>query len=128
MCIIVSSYILRMKFMKFDQLLTLTAVTLIPPTVGQLSVMRIGQEITTKRHVHYSIVIYTQNEIHEIRSIANFNCGYIDPADSRPTVSDANRPIVGRQSAYFFCDFSCFLGSAGCKEHNCPVLFIFLTS
>ena len=70
----------------------------------------------TKIHVHYSMVIYTQNKIHEVRSIANLNRSYIDPTDCRPTVSDANRLIVGRQSADLACNFSCFLESAGCKK------------
>ena len=75
----------------------------------------IAQEIMTKLHVHYSIVTYTQNKIHEIWFIAYLNCGYIDPTDSLLTVSDANQPTVDRQSADFVCDFSCFLGSTGGK-------------
>ena len=70
----------------------------------------------TKLHVNYSIVTYTQNKIHEIWSFAYLNRSYIDPTDSRPTVSDANRPIVDRQLADFLYDLSWFLGSAGCKN------------
>ena len=45
----------------------------------------------TKFHAHYSIVTYTQNKIHEIRSFAYLNRGYIDPNDSQlRTVSDVN--------------------------------------
>ena len=62
------------------------------------------------------MVAFTQNEIHEIYSIAYLNRGYIDPIDCRPTVSDANWQKVGRQSADFVCDFSCFLESTGCQK------------
>ena len=68
-----------------------------------------AQIIMTKLHVHNSMVTYTQNKIHEIWSIANLNSSYIDLIDCQRTVSDANWLIVGRQSADFVCDFSCFL-------------------
>ena len=50
------------------------------------------------------------------------NRGYIEPTDCRPTVGDANRPIVGRHSVDFVCAFSCFLESANCKKYNLPVI------
>ena len=70
----------------------------------------------TKLHVHYSIVIYTQNKIHEICLIAYLNHGYIDPTGSLQNVIDANWPTVDRQSGDFVRDFSCFLGSASGKK------------
>ena len=76
----------------------------------------LAQEIITKLHVYYSMVTYTKNKIHEIWSITSLNRGYIDPTDCRPTVSDANRPIVGRQSTDFVCDFSYFLESASYQK------------
>ena len=59
----------------------------------------------TQLYVHYSIVTYTQNKIHEIWSIAHLNCGYIDNNDSVRTVSDVNRPTIDQQSADFVCVF-----------------------
>ena len=44
----------------------------------------IAKEIITKLNVHYSIVTYTQNEIHEIWCIAYMYRGYIDPTDHWP--------------------------------------------
>ena len=66
----------------------------------------IAQEIMTKLHVHYSIVTFTQNKIHEIWSIAYLNRGHIDHTDSLRNVSDANWPMVDRQSADFVWDFA----------------------
>ena len=74
----------------------------------QRAVTHIAQEIKTKLHVHYSIVTYTQNKIHENWSIAYLNRGYIDHTDSLRYVSDANRSIADRQSADFFCDLAAF--------------------
>ena len=54
----------------------------------------IALKIMTKLHVHYTIVTYTQIKIHETWPIAYLNRGYIDPTESRPTASDANRPTV----------------------------------
>ena len=73
----------------------------------------IAQEIMTKLHVHYSIVTYNHNNIHEIWSIANLNRGNIDPTNCLLTVSDPNRPTIDQQSADFVNDFCCFLGSVG---------------
>ena len=66
--------------------------------------------------MHYSIVTYIQNKIHEIWSIAYLNCGNIDPTDSLQTISDANRPKVDKQLADFVCNFRFLLGSAGNKQ------------
>ena len=44
------------------------------------------------------------------------NLSYIDRSDSLLTVSDANRPMVDRQTTDFVFDFICFLGLAGGKK------------
>ena len=58
----------------------------------------------TKFHVHYSIVTYTQDTIHEIWSIAYLIRGYIDPTVSLRTVSDGNQQTVDRQSGGLVCN------------------------
>ena len=78
----------------------------------------------TKLHVHYSIFTYTQNKINEIWSIAYLNSEYIDHTDSLQNVSDANRPMVNRQSANFVCDLAAFKGQPAAKNYNWPVLFV----